>query len=73
MKFLQCTSDPCTYTRDGIDGVLLIAVYVDDIIIGGKNESTINEVKRSLSKEFDVTDMGLLHYFLGIKIVQNWK
>ena len=70
MKFMQCTSDPCIYIRIEDGEVFLIAVYVDDIIIGGKDDSIVDEVKKAISEEFDVTDMGLLHHFLGIKVVQ---
>ena len=40
--------------------IVIIAVYVDDIIIAGKT--------KEIAEKFDVTDMGTLHYFLGITI-----
>ena len=71
MKFSQCTSDPCIYLQE-IEGTLFIlAVYVDDIILGGACESLIKSIKAALSSRFAVTDMGKLHHFLGVKVVQN--
>ena len=52
---------------------MIIAVYVDDIILAGNNVNTMNKVKKAISDKFDVKDMGELHHFLGVKIVQNYK
>ena len=66
MVFVQSTSDPCIYVDAG--GDLCIGVYVDDI---GRNEERIKEVKDVLSAKFDIKDMGKLHHFLGISVVQD--
>lgn len=49
----------------------IIAVYVDDILLAGSTDEHINRVKRSLSNRFEVKDMGMASYFLGVKIEQN--
>eukprot|EP00794_Sanderia_malayensis_P003848 gene3848-4384_t len=49
----------------------MIAVYVDDIILGGKTQKRKTEVKKELADKFTIKDMGKLHHFLGVKIVQN--
>ena len=41
------------------------------LIIGGENEKNIENTKKTISQKFEVTDMGALHYFLGVKVVQN--
>ena len=46
--------------------LFFIAVYVDDIILAGKSIERMNEVKSALSAQFDVKDLGDLHYFLGV-------
>ena len=69
--FVQSRNDPCIYTRVTGGELVVIAVYVDDIIQAGKNEKEIGEIKKSISKKFDAVDMGPLHYFLGVKVVQN--
>ena len=45
--------------------------YVDDIILAGRNDFRIKEVKDALSRKFDIKDMGKLHYFLGMTVVQD--
>ena len=53
-----------------VEGKLLIIVlYVDDIILTG-DENLIHSSKEDLAKEFDMKDLGLLHYFLRLEIWQ---
>jgi hypothetical protein len=47
-----------------IDLVVLV-LYVDDLIITGSSEKLIVWCKKKFSSEFDMKDIGLLHYFLG--------
>ena len=73
MKFVQTKGDPCIYvSKDGAETVI-IAVYVDDILIAGKTDKRIAEVKAAIANRFAVKDMGDLHYFLGVKVVQDLK
>ena len=53
--------------------VFYIGVYVDDIILAGQTqrEDRIKKVKAALSRKFDIKDMGKLHYFLGMTVVQD--
>ena len=72
MKFKSTSGDSCLYVHTDPGGeVFLVAVYVDDIILGGKSESRMNAVKRELSQKFEMKDLGALHYFLGVKVIQD--
>ena len=71
MGFSQSQSDPCIYYKDTGDEVFYMGVYVDDIILAGKSESKMKQVKTDLSRKFDTKDLGKLSYFLGMKIEQN--
>lgn len=70
MGFVQCTSDPCIYVKEEFGEIFIIAVYiyVDDILLAGKTDQQINEVKQALA---EMKDIGELHHFLGVKVVQN--
>ena len=48
MGFKQSTSDPCIYTSTTDD----LAVYVDDILLAGKSQQAIAQVKADLGKRF---------------------
>ena len=51
-----------------VEGKLLIIVlYVDDLILTG-DELLILSCKEDLAREFEMKDLGLLHYFLGLEI-----
>jgi hypothetical protein len=50
------------------DSLLLLVLYVDDLLITGCSTSAIAAVKRILHDRFFMTDMGLLHFFLGLEI-----
>ena len=70
MGFSQSQSDPCLYTTGG-EHASYIGVYVDDMILAGKNEAELKSVKDELSSKFDIKDLGKLSYFLGMSIVCN--
>ncbi|KAD4888096.1 hypothetical protein E3N88_20169 [Mikania micrantha] len=46
-------------------------VYVDDTILTGNDQQTIDRVVHNLSNTFALQDMGSLSYFLGIVIVHK--
>jgi hypothetical protein len=50
--------------------ILTIVLYVDDLILTG-DEQLIHSCKEDLAKEFEMKDLGLLHYFLGLEIWQR--
>ena len=72
MGYVQSTNDPCIYTLAGGEPTI-IGVYVDDFVIAGESSERIDQVKTSLSEKFDVKDLGELHYFLGVQVVQDHK
>jgi hypothetical protein len=53
------------------DSLLFLVMYVDDLLITGCSNSVIAVVKRILHDRFLMTDMGPLHYFLGLEISQD--
>jgi len=50
---------------------LVVAIYVDDIILGGSCEGNLNQMKLELIQKFEIKDLGQLHHFLGVKVIQN--
>src|SRR4051812_35446814 len=51
--------------------ILIIPLYVDDLIFTGNDEKMIEEFKEDMMKKYEMSDLGLLHYFLGIEIHQK--
>ena len=54
--------------KDGAD-LLILNLYVDDLLVTGPNEEKISAFIADLQHAFDVTDLGLLHYYLGIQFL----
>ena len=52
--------------REG-DVFLVIALYVDDMLLSGPNEEHIADFKAELNSAFEMLDLGLLHHYLGIQ------
>ena len=72
MGFKQTSGNPCLYVHLDSEGkMFLVAVYVDDIVVGGKSEAKMNAVKGKLSHKFEMKYLGPLHQFLGVKVIQN--
>ena len=69
--FTRCHSNLNVYILHSDDAHLLLVLYVDDLIIIGSTSFIIDSVKTSLQDRFAMTDLGLLHYFLGIEITQS--
>jgi hypothetical protein len=55
--------------RQGND-ILIVQVYVDDIVFGGSSHSLVARFAEDMSKEFEMSMMGELQFFLGLQIKQ---
>src|SRR5579859_1496065 len=64
--FDQTYSDPCVYINRDTD--VIIAMWVDDLIIFSKDMASINDLKVQLNKEYEMKDLRELKYFLGIQV-----
>jgi hypothetical protein len=49
---------------------LILVLYVDDLFLTG-SERLIAECKRDLASEYEMKDLGLMHYFLGLEVWQR--
>lgn len=47
---------------------LLVLVYIDDILLIGTDSSKVDEFILDLNVSFTLKDLGVCHYFLGIKV-----
>jgi hypothetical protein len=50
--------------------MVILVMYVDDLIIIGNYDDHIVQVKKELQTGFKMTDLGLLHYYLGVEVFQ---
>jgi hypothetical protein len=69
--FSRCHSNPNVYTKKVGSHLIILVLYVDDLILTGSDSKRLNHVKTSLKKKFEMTDLGFLHYFLGLQVLQT--
>ena len=50
---------------------IIVSLYVDDLLVIGSESHSLNQFKRDMEKEFDMSDLGVMNYFLGMEIIQS--
>ena len=66
--FRRSNADTCLYVNDLN---IVIAIWVDDILIAGKNAANIAKVKKQLAGEFSMKDLGPISHFLGMRVTRT--
>jgi hypothetical protein len=51
--------------------ILIVQVYMDDIVFGGLSNSLVARFAEDMSREFEMSIMGELQFFLGLQIKQS--
>ncbi|XP_022041699.1 uncharacterized mitochondrial protein AtMg00810-like [Helianthus annuus] len=69
--FVQSQCDHSLYILNKDYVFIALLVYVDDIVITGNNVTEIGRIKGLLSKSFQIKDLGVLKYFLGLEVVYD--
>jgi hypothetical protein len=67
LGFSKSHVDPNLYYKVMIDAPVIILLYVDDLFLTGV-EPHIIQCKKELSIEFDMKDLGLMNYYLGLEV-----
>jgi len=70
MGFTKSEADPNLYFIVIGEEPLILVLYVDDLAITCA-ERLIEHCKRDLATEFEMKDIGLMHYFLGLEVWQE--
>ena len=68
--FSKSNGEPTLYLKAVNGNILIVALYVDDLIFTGDNDFLIADFKEAMKSEFEMSDLGLLRYFLGIEVKQ---
>ena len=69
--FLRCQGDHCCYVKNFSDSYIILLLYVDDMLIVGGCKQEIDKLKKLLSKEFAMKDLGAAKQILGMRITRN--
>jgi hypothetical protein len=68
LGFRKTPSEYAIYVRWNGNLQLVVGVYVDDLIITGSDRDNIRSFKEELAAAFKMSDLSLLHYYLGIEV-----
>ena len=69
--FKRSITEPCIY-KNTIDGhEIIIAIYVDDLIIACDDINIIEKVKQQIASTYKVKDMGEMNWYLGMRFIRN--
>ncbi|WVZ09086.1 hypothetical protein V8G54_022432 [Vigna mungo] len=52
-------------------GTLLVCLYVDDLLVTGISVQEIENFKVKMKNDLEMTDLGVLGYFLGLEFIQT--
>ena len=64
--------DNYVYHKELFDGSFIyLLLYVDDMLIFGKNMFEINRLKTQLQGEIEMKDLGVVKKILGMKIYRD--
>ena len=69
--FMKSQNEETLFLKVDRGNILIVSVYVDDLIYTGDDMKMMEDFKNSMQKEFDMSDLGKMRYFLGIEVLQT--
>lgn len=71
MGFKRSVSEPTLYFKKNGTGILIVCLYVDDFIFMDSSNKMNEAFKTHMMAEFEMKDLGLMSYFLGLEVHQT--
>lgn len=68
--FVKSDANPNLYYVMVENEPLILVLYIDDLFLTGSSR-LIKDCKKNLVAEFNMKDIGLMHYFLGLEVWQK--
>ena len=69
--FTKSLSESTLYVKQSESDILIVSLYVDDLMVTGNKVMLIDQFKTEMMKNFEMTDLGQMSYFLGMEIKQT--
>jgi hypothetical protein len=67
LGFTKSKVDSNVYLKVMNDEHVILLMYVDELFLTGE-ENLITDCKKNLIAEFEMKELGLMHYFLGLEV-----
>jgi hypothetical protein len=71
MGFKQSPHEATIYRRGNGGNALLVGVYIDDLVIIDTKDAEVTSFKEEMKATFQMSDLGLLSFYLGIEVHQG--
>ena len=71
IEFKRCEADHCCYVKSFDNSYIILLLYVDDMLIAGSSIEEIDNLKKQLSKQFAMKDLGATKQILGMRIIRD--
>ena len=71
LGFCASSADPGVFLAKLEGHLLVLAIHVDDCILTGSSPELISQYKSKLNDCYALTDLGPIHWLLGIKVTRN--
>ena len=74
LGFRRSENEATLYLKQNEDGLqLVVSLYVDDMLVTGSNVKLLADFKMEMQDVFEMSDLGIMNYFLGMEIYQcSW-
>ncbi|KAD4982803.1 hypothetical protein E3N88_19474 [Mikania micrantha] len=69
--FKRCQLEQAVYTKRTSLDITIIVIYVDDLLVTGSSQQEVSQFKRQMEQTFEMSDLGLLTYYLGLEVSQG--
>ena len=66
--YIQSDADPCIYSKSGESTLMVIALYVDDLLLASNDINLLENEKKALQRKFEMEDQKEAGYCLGMTI-----
>ncbi|WVZ79849.1 LOW QUALITY PROTEIN: hypothetical protein U9M48_027378 [Paspalum notatum var. saurae] len=70
-RFVMGSVDKTLFLLSRGGDTLIVQIYVDNIIFGGSSHALVSSFAEQMSREFEMSLMGKLQFFLGLQIKQG--
>ena len=70
-RFKIYETDHCFHVKNFDNSYIILLLYVDDMLTAGSSIEEINDLKKQLSKQFAMKDLGASKQILGLRITRG--
>jgi hypothetical protein len=69
--FTSCNADHCCYVKSFKNSYIILLLYMDDMLVAGSSMEEIKNLKKQLSSQFAMKDLGAAKQILGMRIIRD--